>query len=365
MRSPSNRTHEVDADVVVVRTGTTPGLRRDDDELVRALETLGYGVISIGTDYGLMGRLRFAFPFIDLIEAAALRHATLRVLQHKRADLVIFTTASSTLFQPAGVLNRSAVRFDATLAQNRPGVRNAITRKLGDRALRRASMLLPLSNEAGEEYHAADRMVVMPSPIAPGPGSSATREPAGLCYVGNPDKKGLDIAVAAWSSAMPSSWPLHITGISAAEGARFLRHRSVRPAENLIWSGRISATAHRKLSSQVEIYVGASRIDEFAGAQLEAIKDGALLVSVPSAGTITPLSLARDLAPELIATEVSAEALAIVLGRALALSDEDKSAYRERARIIMRPFSRTAFQDTLRNSVLPAFGCREPTQVPQ
>jgi glycosyltransferase involved in cell wall biosynthesis len=195
---------------------------------------------------------------------------------------------------------------------------------------------------------------VLPSPIPPGPPPSDTRERAALCYAGNPEKKGLDLAVAAWASAARPDWPLYVTGIDAEAGQTFLRRRGLRAGENIVWCGRMEPGAHRELSARVEVHLAAARSDEFAGAQLEALVDGAVLVSVPSAGPIVPLALARQLDPSLVATEISAAALATCVERAFSLSSKEREAYRRRAADLMTPYTRTAFKRALSEHVLPS-----------
>jgi hypothetical protein len=217
----------------------------------------------------------------------------------------------------------------------------------------RAAILLPWSAQAVDNP-ADPRVQILPTPISPGPKPAAQREPAGLCYAVNPDKKGLDIAVAAWAEAAPPTWPLYITGIEADTGLRFLRRRSLTPGENVVWLGRLTPDEHRKLSARVELCLGAARTDEYAAQQLEALVDGAIIVSVPSGGTIASVALARELNPALVATEVSAPGLAVCISRAIKMSELERTDYRARARVLMESHSRANFEHALAERVLPA-----------
>jgi hypothetical protein len=340
-------------DVLLVRTGTTAGLRRDDDELRRALEALGLSVANASSDYGLLGHLRVAFPFIDLIEALALRRAVARALRRTGARAIIFSTAISPLFQPASVLRRSAIRFDATPDHNRLGWRNAPTRWLSRRSLKRAALLLPFTSEQATDFPGDPRVHVLTSPIPPGPAHTASRERAALCYAGNPGKKGLDLAVAAWATAAPATLPLYVTGIEAESGREFLRRRGLSAGENIVWCGRLEPAAHRELSARVELYIAAARQEEWGGVQREALMDGALLVTVPSAGPIALLDMARGLDRALVASEISAPALATCIVRAFEMNTDARVAYRVRAAEMMASYTRANFEQVLSEKVLP------------
>ena len=144
----------------------------------------------------------------------------MRALRRTDARAVGVSSAGAITMQPASVLRRSAVRFDSTIERNRPGRRNAFTRLLARRAFRHAAVLLPVTPEQVTDFSGDPRVHVLPRPVAPGPEAAGRRERAALCYAGNPDKKGLDIAVAACTAAAPN-FPLYVTGIDAEAVATF------------------------------------------------------------------------------------------------------------------------------------------------
>jgi hypothetical protein len=348
-------------DILVVRTGTTAGLRRDERTTASVLEGLGLRVATVGTDYGVLGRCRWFYPLIDFIEAFAVRRALARSLRQVAPRALVFVGATSALFVPADVLAKSAIRFDALIAENRLGRRNALTRWLERRTIGTARVLAPYTASSAQATRSAApdaEIVVLPPPIAAGPPSQDRRRPAALIYAADPHKKGLDLAVAAWSKVRPTGYELLVTGIDEEAGRRWLASRGVVEPVGLRWLGRVSVAAYRQLSSEAAIYLGASRFDEFATTQLEALLDGALLVTAPSQGPMAPLAIARDLAPELVAPAVSVDGIADALSAALAFTPDERHAYRVRARTALAPFAEATFERTLRDDLLPRLQIR-------
>jgi len=111
---------------------------------------------------------------------------------------------------------------------------------------------------------------------------------------------------------------------------------------------------HRALVARAEVYLSASRIEEYGVAQLEALAGGALLVTTPSAGPYEALPLSRRLEPALVAAERSPQALAEALRAALELPEPARAEYRERARMLVAPYSREELRRRLEQDVLPA-----------
>jgi hypothetical protein len=359
-----------EVDVLVVSPRTTPGLQRDHDELLDALRRLGLSTAVATSDYGALGRLRsLAYVVDELVVVGGLWHATRRALRSVRPRGVLITTSVAGLLLPPRLLQRSGIRFDGLANITRTSWWGALTRALERRCLQEAGVLLPytpaVARAAEPLIGSGKRCIVWPSPVRPGPEPASTRSPAGLCYANDPEKKGLDLAVEAWRQGAPATHRLLVTGIEPAVGQRFLRARGIDPPPNVEWCGRISEADYRRLSASVLLYLGASRVDEFATTQLEALSDGALLVTGPSRGPMEALDLARALDSRLVAVAMTSEALASALREALRLNAEEQARYRERARQALAPYTREAFTERLRDEVLPSLysaGLAAPVQ---
>ena len=93
------------------------------------------------------------------------------------------------------------------------------------------------------------------------------------------------------------------------------------------------------------MFVAAPRREDFGIAQLEALADGAMLVTTPAPGSYVALELARTLDPRLVA-----EDLAPALRAAL---DAPLPGYADRAAELVAPFHRDAVTLTISERVLP------------
>jgi glycosyltransferase involved in cell wall biosynthesis len=102
--------------------------------------------------------------------------------------------------------------------------------------------------------------------------------------------------------------------------------------------------------------VNASRREDYGQSQLEALAAGTPLVTVPSPGAYEALPIARRLAPELVAADVTPSALAAALRAGLAL--EDREGYARRAAEEMAPYRREAVLAVVRDELAPALHLR-------
>jgi glycosyltransferase involved in cell wall biosynthesis len=218
-------------------------------------------------------------------------------------------------------------------------------------------MLLPWGLDPAlrvpEQFRRRSRVVALPVAIGPSPATDGPREPTAVMYAGNPDKKGLEVAIESWRQAAPVGRRLVVTGIDAAAGEAYLRDRGVAGPPAVEWAGMLPEHDHRALVGRAEIYLSASRIEEYGVAQLEALAAGALLVTTPSAGPYEALPLARRLEPGIVAAERSATALADALRTALELPEPVRASYRRRARELVSPYSRDELRRRLERDVLP------------
>ena len=198
-------------------------------------------------------------------------------------------------------------------------------------------------------------MVALPIPVEldQAAAANAPREPLALAYAGNPEKKGLDIALEAWGQAAPGGWRLHVTGIEPEQARRFLRRRGIEEPDGVEWEGFVERDRYLELLGRASAFLAASRYEDYGIAQLEALAAGTPLVTVPSAGPYEALALARAIDPRLVAVELSGAALADSLRAAVAMTRQDRSRYAERSRQLLRPYSRQALVDRLREQVVP------------
>ena len=355
---------------MLVSAGTTDGLRRADAALIETLNRLGLSVLTVTSDYRVLRRLwRYVYNsllIIDLLQALALRRAVTKALFHYRPRAIIYATSHSAMLQPRSrLVGAVGIRFDSPAALSRQGVRFLLERYRERRNFRLARVLLPWGIEPSEQMlrHLPSNVPVVPLPVpieprvtlAPRAASKGTRKaPLAVAYAGNPWKKGLDVLMEAWRLADIPRLHLVVTGINAKDGRRFLRQLGLAEPARVRWAGRLPPDEHRSLTTRAVLYLAASRFEDFGLAQLEALMDGALLVTVPSAGPYEALNLARELDERLVATDLSAPSLATAIREATALSEPQRQAYRQRARELLPLHSATMLQNRLANEALPA-----------
>ena len=120
------------------------------------------------------------------------------------------------------------------------------------------------------------------------------------------------------------------------------------------WTGAVPHDRWLARVARARAFVNASRREDHGLAQLEALAAGTPLVTVPSPGAYEALPIARALAPDLVATDVSAPALATAIRAGLALPD--RRGYAEGAAAAMRPYRGDAVLAVVRGEVAPALG---------
>ena len=157
----------------------------------------------------------------------------------------------------------------------------------------------------------------------------------------------------AWQVARPAGWRLVVTGIAPDAARRFLRRRDVAEPDGVEWAGNVDSDSYADLIRGAAVFIAASRYEDYGIAQLEALAAGALLVrSHPPART-------RRLAPRensmlrLVADDGSSEGLARALAAAVSLDDGARVAYREKARELVRPYSRESLRSGSVTEALP------------
>jgi Glycosyl transferases group 1 len=341
-------------DILLLSLGTTLGWRAADAVFVEQLREAGASVVLSTVRIGASGRLRRAYPVTDLVEAVAARRALRAVLGRQRPRALVISSTTAAML--AGVEGLPyAVRLDAPARINRPGAHNAVLHALERRALARARLVLPWSRAALAALpEGAGRAVVVPPPIAPSGQPAAERERLAVAYTPDVKAKGLDVVVGAWARADLVDARLLVFGVDRDRALAHL-HRTGTPLPGDVeFRGKTPATDFRDALRRARAYVGGARWEDYGMAPLEALADGALLVTVPSGGPFEALAPARELAPELVAGAVDPEPLALALRAAFDMSGERVARYQARAAELVEPYRPEAVQRTVREQVLPA-----------
>jgi hypothetical protein len=341
-------------DVLLLSLGTTLGWRAADAVFVDQLRDAGASVMAVTVRMGATRRLRRAYPVTDLVEAVAARRALRSALRRERPrSLVISSTTAAML---AGVEDLAyAVRLDAPARLNRPGVHNAGLHALERRALARARLVLPWSRAALAGLpDGAARAIVVPPPVASSGEPPAGRERLAVAYTPDVKAKGLDVVCAAWAQAGIEDARLLVFGVERDRALAHLRRVGVPPPAGVDFRGKTPPDEFRAALRRARAYVGGARWEDFGMAPLEALADGALLVTVPSGGPFEALSLARELAPELVTASIDPEPLGAALRAAFALPDERVESYRAQAARLLEPYRTEAVKGVVAREVLPA-----------
>jgi glycosyltransferase involved in cell wall biosynthesis len=340
-------------DVAVVSLGTTPGLRRSDAVFAALVREAGASCSIVPVRIGASGALRRHPAMTDLVESLAARRAGRR----QPARTIVYSSVTAALLQrPPGV--PWSVRYDSPAALNRPGWGGAWQRARERRVLAAATLLMPLTQAAADatppEANGVER-VLMPVPVEPIE-PSAERDLDAVSYAGYPRKRGLELACAAWAQAAGAGQRLVVGGVDRAKALRWLERCGVPEPAGVTWAGEVAREEWLATVGRARLYVNGSRWEEFGIAQLEALAAGTPLATVPTPGPNAALPLARELAPELVAAELSASSLAGAVRAGLALGDAERRDYAVRSRDLLEPFSRDTLRERLATRVLPALG---------
>jgi glycosyltransferase involved in cell wall biosynthesis len=165
-------------------------------------------------------------------------------------------------------------------------------------------------------------------------------------------KRGLDLLCEAWAQVAPET-TLTIGGCDRETGIAWLVRRGIPEPPGIEWAGALPRDEWLRRVGTARVFVNASRREDHGLAQLEALAAGTPLVTVPSPGAYEALPIARRLAPALVASDVSAPALAAAQRAGLALDD---ATYPVRAAVALEPYRRERVLATVRDEVLPALG---------
>jgi glycosyltransferase involved in cell wall biosynthesis len=315
-------------DVLLVSLGSTAGLRAADDELAASLRRAGAEVVETAVE---LPPERRSFVLHDLAQARAARRAAERSLAEDRPRAILYSTVTAALLWPAP----GAIRFDAPAAGNRPGRHGLWQRPRERRRLAQASLLVPWSSGALAEAPSprADAVVV-PVPVEASDAAAPERDLAAVAYAADAPKKGLDRVLEAWAAARAAGETLVVAGTD-------------RPvaAEGVESAGLVAPKEFRALLRRARVYVTAPRREDYGLAQLEALAEGAMLVTTPAPGPYAALSIAGALDPRLVGDDLA--------GALRAALDDPAPGYAERAARALAPYRRAAVDRTVADELLP------------
>jgi hypothetical protein len=321
-------------DVLVVSVAGTIGWSRGARELADGLARAGARVVGL---QAARPRDVRTLMLTDLREAYAARRAARRGIAAHRPRSIVYCSTTSALLWP----RPGAILLDATAVANRPGRHGLWQRPLERRRLPRAPVVLGWTPEAfdGAPDAVREQAIVVRLPVepsAPAPAPPAERDLAAVAYVADPAKRGLELTLQAWRRARRDGETLVVAGITRAgePGVRF--------------TGRLEPPAFRELLRRARVFLAAPREEEYGIAALEALADGAQLVTTPAPGAYPALALARRLDPRLIGGD--AAGLAAALRAAL---DEPRPDYAAAAAELLVPYRRARMSDVLARDVLP------------
>jgi Glycosyl transferases group 1 len=341
-------------DVLLLSLGTTLGWRAADAVFAEQLREAGASVVVAAVGIGATGRLRRAYPVTDLVEAVAARRALRGSLRRKRPRAVVISSTTAAMLADQEDLP-FAVRLDAPARLNRPGLHNAPLHALERRALARARLVLPWSRAALAALPpGAGGAVVVPPPIVPSGEPATERDRLAVAYCPDVKAKGLDVVCGAWARAALGDARLLVFGVEEDRARAHLERTGTPLADGVEFRGKTPPAEFRSALRTARAYVGGARWEDFGMAPLEALADGALLVTVPSDGPFEALASARELAPELVAEAVDPEPLAAALRAAFGMPDAEVARYRARAAELVAPYRPEAVQRAVREEILPA-----------
>jgi hypothetical protein len=316
-------------DVLIVSVGATTGWRAAARELGAAFRAAGARTVTVDT--GPVREVR-TFMLTDLVQALAARRAAARGIAAYRPRSVVYCSMTAALLWP----RPGAIWLDAIAAENRPGRHGVWQRVVERRRLAQAPLVLTMAADSLALVDPVRRLdsVVVPVAVQSSGAPAAVRDVDVVAYAADPVKRRLDYLLATWQRARRGDETLAVTGIDRAgevPGVRF--------------TGRLAPDEFRALLRRSRVFMAASRREDFGIAQLEALADGAMLVTTPAPGAYPALRLARELDARLVS-----EDLAAALRAAL---DDPVPGYAERAAQLIAPFSRDAVATTVSQHVLP------------
>ncbi len=320
-------------DVVVVTVRSTTGWGSAARQLAGALQAAG---ARVGVaESGPVREVR-TFMATDFAQARAARATAAAVIAQQRPRALVYCSITAALLWPAP----GAIWLDALAAENRPGRHGLWQRRLERQRLAQAPLVLTMAERSLAPLVAEQRpdSVVVPVAIDRSGPLQQPRDIDVLAYTGDPVKRRLAFILESWAHARRGSERLLVTGVGAdAAGSA--------PVDGVEFLGRLAPDAFRALLRRARVFVTAPRREDFGITALEALADGAMLVTTPAPGPYPALALARTLDRRLVSDD-----LAVALRCAL---DAPAADYAARASELVQNFDTNAVSATLRERVLP------------
>jgi glycosyltransferase involved in cell wall biosynthesis len=327
--------------VLLVSLGSTGGWQAADSELYGALRRAGATVALCTAQRQRNVR---TLMLTDLLWARAARVAALEAIARHAPAAVIYSTTTAALLWPVP----GAIRLDALAAANRPGRHGLWQRPIERRRLATAPLLLPCSDGAlGECPGAAGatQALVLPIPVAASGPPAGERDIAAITYAANPAKKGTGRVLEAWARARRPGEEMVVVGASVDD----LRRAGVAPPgpdDAVRVLGMLGQAEYRAMVRRSRLFVCAPRREDYGIAQLEALVDGCMLATTPSAGPYAALPLARAIDGRLVSDNLE--------GAIRAALDAPLYDYASRAQRALAPFTEAAVDRAVRDELLPA-----------
>ncbi len=224
-------------DVLLLSLGTTLGWRMADTIFLEQLGRAGVSTAAVSVRFGAAGRLRRAYPVNDLVEASAARRALHSALREHDPRALVISTTTAAMLASTGSLP-FAVRLDAPARLNRPGAHNAALHALEERALARATLVLPWSGAARAALPAgAAPAVVVPPPVMRSGALAWKRERLAVAYTPDVKAKGLDIVCGAWAAAQLPDARLRVFGVEPETALGHLERTGTPVAASVEFAG--------------------------------------------------------------------------------------------------------------------------------
>lgn len=349
------------SDVLLVSLGTTHGLRVADSMLVEMLREAGASTDAIRVRIGATNALRRGYPVNDFVEAIAARRAVQRALASRPTPkALLFSTTTAALLNPCPKLP-FGVRLDSPAALNRRGLPRAPVRALERRSLARARLIITLGAAGAAALPAGSAHAeIVPVPIDPSGSINGARDPdLAVAYVPDPKTKGLLLLCAAWAQVTGGARRLDVFGIDGAAARAFLARWGLIEPAGVTFHGYVSGEAFRAALRGAHCFISAARWEDYGQAPLEALRDGALLVTAPAEGPYEALPIARALDAALVAADLEPASLAAAIRAAFARDARSRATYQERAAERLEPYRWGRAVESLRTNVLPSLLANE------